>query len=184
MREKNNWQTLHTAIRYDNPWIEVSHRKVINPSGGEGIYGKIHFKNLAIGIVPLDEWYNTWLVGQYRYTLSQYSWEIPEGGCPIGTSPMISAKRELLEETGIVAAKWTPLLDIHTSNSVTDEFGHVFVAQNLTFQEAEPEDTEDLQIIKLPLEEAFEKVMNNEITDSLSVAALMKCMWWKEKGKI
>lgn len=182
--EQNNWQTLRTEIVYDNPWIEVTHRDVINPSGGKGIYGKIHFKNVAIGIIPLDEMYNTWLVGQYRYTLGQYSWEIPEGGCPIDTSPLATAKRELLEETGIVASKWTPLLDIHTSNSVTDEFGHAFVAQGLTFQEAEPEETEDLQLIKLPLAAAFEKVMNNEITDSLSVAALMKCMWWKQQGKI
>jgi 8-oxo-dGTP pyrophosphatase MutT (NUDIX family) len=184
MSDKNNWQTLHIEEVYDNPWIQVTHRDVINPSGGKGIYGKVHFKNLAIGIVPIDEEEHTWLVGQYRYTLDAYSWEIPEGGCPLGTSPIAAAQRELLEETGIVAKQWTPLLSMHISNSVSDEYGHVFVAQNLTVGVAEPEETEELQLIRIPLIDAFQKVMNGEITDSLSMVALMKCMLWKQEGKL
>ncbi len=177
----NPWQTLSVKKVYDNPWIQITHREVINPSGGTGIYGKIHFKNLAIGIVPLDEQLNTWLVGQYRYVLDQYSWEIPEGGCPLGTEPLATAKRELLEETGITALKWTKLLDLHTSNSVTDEFGHAYIAQELSFGTAMPEDTEDLQVKKLPFEKAFQMVMSNEITDSLSVAAILKTKLWLEQ---
>ncbi|MEM1328224.1 MAG: NUDIX hydrolase [Bacteroidota bacterium] len=184
MSDKKNWQTLDSKEVYDNPWIQVTHRNVINPSGGKGIYGKVHFKNLAIGVVPIDSEGHTWLVGQYRYTLDTYSWEIPEGGCPLGTSPLATAKRELLEETGITAAKWTPLLSMHISNSVTDEYGHVFVAQDLSFGAAKPEETEDLQLIRVPLQTAFEKVMDGEITDSLSMAALMKCMLWKQAGKL
>jgi 8-oxo-dGTP pyrophosphatase MutT (NUDIX family) len=184
MSDKNNWQTLHIEEVYDNPWIQVTHRDVINPSGGKGIYGKVHFKNLAIGIVPIDEEEHTWLVGQYRYTLDAYSWEIPEGGCPLGTSPIAAAQRELLEETGIVAKQWTPLLSMHISNSVSDEYGHVFVAQNLTVGVAEPEETEELQLIRIPLIDAFQKVMNGEITDSLSMVALMKCMLWKQEGRL
>ncbi|MEM9885548.1 MAG: NUDIX hydrolase [Bacteroidota bacterium] len=182
--QKSNWTTLKTETVYDNPWIEVTHRKVINPSGGAGIYGKVHFKNVAIGIVPLDKNYHTYLVGQYRYTLDAYSWEIPEGGCPIDTLPLDTAKRELLEETGIQAQKWTKLLKLHTSNSVTDEYGFAYVAQELSFGAAMPEETEDLQIKKLPLQAAFDMVMRNEITDSLSIAALMKAMWWWQEGKI
>ncbi|MEL6720805.1 MAG: NUDIX hydrolase [Bacteroidota bacterium] len=180
----NPWQTLSTKIAYDNPWIQVTHREVINPSGGKGIYGQVHFKNVAIGIVPLDEEYNTWLVGQYRYTLEEYTWEIPEGGCPLGTSTLETAKRELLEETGIQAQQWTELLKMHTSNSVTDEYGYAFVAKELTFGEAMPEETEDLKLRKLPFEEAFAMVMQGEITDSLSIAALMKCKLWMQEGKI
>lgn len=178
---ENPWQTLHTEVVYDNPWIQVTHNDVINPSGGAGIYGKVHFKNLAIGIVPLDEHQNTWLVGQYRYVLNQYSWEIPEGGCPIGTDPLDTAKRELLEETGITAKKWTKLLDLHISNSVTDEFGCAYVAQGLTFGKASPEETEDLQLRQLPFEEVFQMVMANEITDSLSVMAVLKTKLWLEQ---
>ena len=174
INEKNPWQTLNKKVAYDNPWISVSHREVINPSGNTGIYGVVQFKNIAVGVVPLDKELNTFLVGQYRYTLHQYSWEIPEGGCPKGTAPLETAKRELLEETGLRAKKWSELLEIHTSNSVTDEYGICYVAQELEQGEAEPEDTEELVIRKVPLHEAVRMVMDGKITDSLSVASLLK----------
>jgi ADP-ribose pyrophosphatase len=170
----NPWVTNQTDTAYDNPWIQVTHRQVTNPSGGAGIYGVIHFKNVAIGILPLDAAYNTWLVGQYRYTLNQYTWEIPEGGCPEGTDPLESAQRELHEETGILAEKWIPLLEVHTSNSVTDEYGMAFVAQQLSFGNAEPEETEQLHVRKLPFSEAVSMVLRGEITDSLSMIAILK----------
>lgn len=172
---ENPWSTLSTEEVYDNPWIQVTHRKVITPNGTDGIYGLVHFKNLAIGIVPVDEEGYTWLVGQYRYTLEQYSWEIPEGGCPIGKeSPLESAKRELLEETGLQAASWEPILDFHTSNSVTDEAGKIYIARVLTQGEAQPEHTEDLKVRRLPLQEALEMVYRSEITDLMSIAGLMR----------
>jgi len=171
---ENPWQTLTERTAYENPWIRVSHREVINPAGGAGIYGVVHFKNTAIGIVPVDEEGYTWLVGQYRYTLGRYSWEIPEGGGPIGTSTLESAQRELLEETGITAARWTPLLEMHLSNSVTDEYGVAYLAQDLSFGEAEPEDTEQLHVRRIPLREAVDMVMDGRITDALSMVALLK----------
>ncbi len=152
----------------------MRHREVVNPSGGDGIYGVVHFKNTAIGIVPLDDAGYTWLVGQYRYTLDRYSWEIPEGGCPLGTSLLASAQRELLEETGMTADRWTPLLEMHLSNSVSDEYGVAYLAQGLHFGIAEPEETEDLRLRKLPLREAVEMVLRGDITDALSMAALLK----------
>lgn len=170
----NPWRTLSIQEVYDNPWIKVTHREVLTPAGTPGIYGVVHFKNIAIGIVPVDEEGNTWLVGQYRYTLNQYSWEIPEGGCPEGTDPLDTAKRELKEETGIEATHWENLLDFHTSNSVTDEYGIAYLATGLSYGAAEPEETEDLQVKKLPLQEAIDMVMRGEITDSLSVMALLK----------
>ena len=180
----NPWKTISKKTVYENPWIEVSHRDVINPSGGKGIYGMVHFKNTAIGIIPLDENLNTWLVGQYRYTLEQYSWEIPEGGGLVGNDPLEGAKRELLEETGITAKKWTPLVEIHTSNSVTDEYGISYVAQELSFGEAEPEETEDLIVKKLPFQEVFEMTMRGEITDCFAVASIFKLQFILEKGLI
>jgi ADP-ribose pyrophosphatase len=172
---KNPWKTLDSKTVYDNPWIEVIENKVINPSGGDGIYGVVSFKNIAVGIVPLDEHYNTWLVGQYRYTLNEYSWEIPEGGCLIGSeSTLIAAQRELLEETGLHAEKWTEILKMHTSNSVTDEVAYTFVAQGLSEGDAAPEETEDLQVMKLPFDKAIEMCLNNEITDAFSIGSLFK----------
>ena len=181
---ENPWKTKTQKTVYDNPWISVSHREVVNPSGGDGIYGVVQFKNVAVGIVPLDEERNTWLVGQYRYTLNTYSWEIPEGGCPLGTDPLETAKRELLEETGIQAGDWKEILKTHTSNSVTDEVGYCFVAQQLSFGEAEPEETEDLVVKKLPFSEAVEMVMNGEITDSIAMNAILKVKLMMDRGLI
>jgi ADP-ribose pyrophosphatase len=172
--ENNPWQTLSSKQIYDNSWISLTEHQVINPSGGKGIYGEVNFKNLAIGVIVLDNNNNTWLVGQYRYPLKSYSWEIPEGGGPLHLDPLISAKRELQEETGISANSWTEIQRIHLSNSVSDELGIIFLAQDLSFGESEPEDTEQLIIRKLPFLEAYEMVLNGEITDSLSVAAILK----------
>lgn len=171
---QNPWKTLTQKTAYENPWIRVEHREVINPAGNPGIYGLVHFKNIAVGILPLDEDNHTWLVGQYRYTLGQYSWEIPEGGCPEGTDALATAKRELREETGIEAEEWRSLLDLHTSNSVTDEYGIAYLARGLSFGEAEPEDTEELKVKKVPFAEALRMVMEGEITDVLSQVTIMK----------
>jgi 8-oxo-dGTP pyrophosphatase MutT (NUDIX family) len=171
---RNPWQTLSIQEVYDNRWIKVTHREVLTPAGTPGIYGVVHFKNLAIGIVPIDDEGYTWLVGQYRYPLDQYTWEIPEGGCPQGTDPLETAKRELKEETGMQAEHWEQIIDFHTSNSVTDEYGISYLATGLSHGEAEPEETEELQVKKVPIEEAIGMVLRGEITDALSMMALMK----------
>ena len=179
---KNPWQTLSGKVHYDNPWISVTENQVINPGGGKGIYGVVHFKNLAIGIIPLDEEMNTWIVGQYRYTLNLYSWEMPEGGGMIGKPPLEAAKRELLEETGIIARNWTELLTLYTSNSVTDEFGIAYLARNLSFGQAQPEETEDLKVRKLPFEELVNMVLSGEITDAFTICAVLKAKLLLDKG--
>lgn len=171
---KNPWKRLKSKNIYSNPWIHVKEDLVINPNGGENIYGVVHFKNRAIGIIPVDEHGNTWLVGQYRYTLDEYSWEIPMGGGPLEIDSLESAKRELQEETGLEASEWKCVMRIHTSNSVTDELGYVFIATGLRLGESAPEETEKLELRKLHLEEAYRLVMENQITDSLSIAGIIK----------
>jgi len=182
--ESNPWKTQSSNIVYSNPWVDVHHDEIINPSGNQGIYGRVHFKNIAVGVIPLDDAYNTWIVGQYRYTLKNYSWEIPEGGCPRGTDPIESAKRELLEETGITATEWLKIMDLHTSNSVTDEIAHLYVAKNLKFGVAQPEETELLRIKKIPFDELYTITMNGEITDAMSVSAILKTKFLIDSGKV
>lgn len=168
------WKTKSTALVYENPWIGVSHNEVITPKGTDGIYGVVHFKNIAIGVIPIDDEGNTWLVKQSRYSLNQYTWEIPEGGCPQGESPLNAAKRELEEEVGVQARDWQQLMTMHLSNSVTDEFCVVFVARDLFAGQQQLEATEDIEVRKLPLRDAVDMVLRGEITDGISVAALLR----------
>lgn len=159
---------------YYSPWIRVQHAEVIHPTGAEGIYGSVHFENIAVGVIPIDEDGNTCLVGQYRYPTQRYSWEIPEGGCPKTEDPLEAAQRELLEETGLKASHWEVLLEnIQVSNSVTDELAILYVAKGLSIHMAQPEELEDLKVKKVPLEEAITMVFQGEITDSLSVMGLL-----------
>jgi 8-oxo-dGTP pyrophosphatase MutT (NUDIX family) len=168
------WKTKTSALIYENPWIKVTHDEVITPKGTDGIYGVVHFKNTAIGVVPIDNAGNTWLVKQSRYSLNQYTWEIPEGGCPQGERPLDAAKRELEEEVGLQANNWQELMTMHLSNSVTDEFCVVFVARDLFAGQQKLEATEDIECKKLPLIDAIEMVKRGEITDGISVAALLR----------
>lgn len=172
--ESNPWKTQGSKIVYDNPWITVAEDQVLNPAGKPGIYGNVHFKNRAVGIIPLDSEQNTWLVGQYRYTLNEYFWEIPMGGVLYSEDLLTGAQRELQEETGITAASWKQILTIHTSNCVTDEVGYVYLAQDLAFGDPQFDDTEELTIRKLPFPEVLGMVLDGTITDAISMAAILK----------
>lgn len=173
--EANPWTTLSTREVYDNKWIRVREDQVINPSGGRGIYGVVEFKNRAVGVVPVDDEGFTWLVGQYRYTHERYEWEIPEGGCPAGEELLECARRELLEETGLVAARYELIADgVQLSNSTTNEVAFLYVARGISFAQANPEDTEKLEVKRVPLQEAIRMAMQGEIRDGMSVIALLK----------
>jgi 8-oxo-dGTP pyrophosphatase MutT (NUDIX family) len=183
MSEKNSnetevkvggWQRISSRIAYENPWIRVSHEQVKTPGGTDGIYGLVHFKGTAVGVVPVDDEGNTWLVRQSRYTLNQFTWEIPEGGAKENEPTLACAKRELAEEAGLQAAEWEELLRIHTSNSVTDEAGVLYLARGLSPCAQNLDPTEDIELRKLSLADAVRMVLRGEITDALSVAALLR----------
>ncbi len=184
MNSHNPWKVLNSKKIYDNNWISLTEHQVINPSGGEGIYGEVHFKNIAIGILPLDEDLNTWLVGQYRFPLKNYSWEIIEGGGLLDIDPIISAQRELAEESGLTAQMFTEIQRLHLSNSVSDELAIIYLAQGLQLGKSSPEETEELVIRKLPFDEAYHMVIDGTITDSMSVAAILKTKILIQEGKI
>lgn len=170
---ENPWKKLSSKEIYRNQWIRLREDKIITPTGKPGIYGVIEAKP-AIGVVPVTSTLETFLVGQYRYTLNIYSWEIPEGGGAENEDPLAGAKRELQEETGLVATKWTFLDTLYTSNSFTNEIGYIYLAEDLHQGNAAPDDTEKLQVKKLPFEEVWHMVLNYEIKDSLAIIGLMR----------
>lgn len=176
------WRKLSSKVHYENDWMRVLEDRVINPRGGRNDYGHVRFKNRAVAILPLDEHGNTWLVGQERYTLDAWSWELPMGGAPGSEALIDAAKRELREETGLTATRWTELMRLHLSNSITDEVGIVFVAEELEAGETEFDETEKLEVRKLPFADALAMVMSGEITDALSVAALLKAARLRDAG--
>ena len=174
IQKVGGWRQLGVKEIYENPWIKVTHETVKTPNNTDGIYGVVHFKSRAVGILPVDDEGYTWLVKQSRYPLNQYTWEIPEGGAPIDESPLLAAQRELREETGLSANKWEPWLRLHLSNSVTDEEAIVYLATELSPGEMALEDTEDIQVSYMPLQQAINMAINGEITDAISVCALLK----------
>lgn len=182
--EDNPWKIKSEKLVYENPWISLIHYDVINPSGGDGIYGKVHFKNLAIGIIAVDDERNTYLIGQFRFTINEYSWEIPEGGCPHNEDPLEAAKRELQEETGFTASHWQFLGEAFLSNSVSDEKTLLYLATGLTKGEAAPEETELLHLKKISLDEAFEMANDGRLTDAVTLLTLQKLQLLLLKEKL
>ena len=171
--ERSPWQTLGSREVYDNPWIRVREDAVIRPDGERGIYGIVHYKNRAVGVLAVEGDF-IYLVGQYRYPLERYSWEIPEGGCPEGEDTLDAARRELEEETGLRAASWEKMGEAHLSNSVSDEYAVWYLATGLTQGEHSPEGTEQLVVRRVPFARALEMALGGEITDALSLLAIMK----------
>ena len=166
------WTRRTRRVAYENPWITVWHDEVTRPDGEAGIYGVVHFANLAVGALAIDDAGRVPLVGQHRYALDRYSWEIPEGGVPDGESPLDGARRELREETGIEAADWLELGRSHLSNSVSDEEAVLFLATGLTHGEATPDGTESLAVRWVPFDEVLAMTLDGRISDAMTILAV------------
>jgi ADP-ribose pyrophosphatase len=166
------WRRRTRRTVYQNAWLEVWHDEVDRPDGGPGIYGVVHFASRAVGVVVVGDDGRLLLVGQHRYTLDEYSWEVPEGGVGPDETLEDGARRELREETGYEADTWRSLFRFSTSNSVTDEVGEMFIATGLRAGEASPDATEDLATRWATLEEVLSEIERGEIHDLMTIAAV------------
>ena len=176
------WLRLSRRVAYENAWVTVWHDEVTRPDGQPGIYGLVHFANLAVGVVVLDDEDRVLLVGQHRYTVDAMSWEIPEGGVPAGESALDGARRELREETGVTATDWRELGRLHLSNSVSDEAAVLFQARAAHHGEADPDGTEQLEVRWLPFEAVLAMTLDGRITDALSVCAIQRVALERHRG--
>ncbi|KQZ30986.1 NUDIX hydrolase [Caulobacter sp. Root1472] len=192
MSEKPSWLKAHGApwgvtretVVYDNPWITLTEYDAVAPTGRPALYGKVTFKNRAIGVVPLHADGTVTLVGQNRFPHANYSWEIPEGGAPLDEDPLDGAKRELAEEVGLQAADWRLILTMELSNSITDEICHGYLAMDLTPTATAPDDTEDLAIARVPFGQALDAAVSGHMPDSLTVALLLRVHHMAVKGQL
>lgn len=173
-RVPSPWKKISSEVKYENRWIRLIEDQVINPAGKPGIYGVVHYKMCAVAVIPLDEENNTWIVGQYRYPLDSYEWEIVEGGCHDGDVPLETARRELLEEAGLRANHFEMILEMQLSNSCTDELSYSYIARGITVAKPHPEEDEQFEIRKLPFHEVYQMVMSGQIRDALSIASILK----------
>jgi ADP-ribose pyrophosphatase len=183
MSRRNPFVIVSSREVYDNPWIALTEHAVEKPRGGQGIYGVVHFKNRAVGVVPYADG-KVWLVGQHRFPLDVFSWEIPAGGAPFHEELEACARRELAEETGLVASRVTKLFSMHLSNSVTDEIAHVYLATELTQGPTAWEDTEELTVCTLGIDALLQRVLTGEITDSMTVAAAFRLKLMQLDGSL
>jgi 8-oxo-dGTP pyrophosphatase MutT (NUDIX family) len=178
------WGVTSQKLVYDNPWITVTEYQAVAPTGRPALYGKVGFKNQAIGIVPLHADGTVTLVGQHRFARANYSWELPEGGAPLDEDPLEGAKRELAEEVGLAAADWREILTMELSNSVTDEVCRGYLALDLTPTATAPDETEDLATARVPFPEALEAAVAGHMPDSLTVALLLRVHHMAVKGEL
>lgn len=178
------WTVLAERDVYDNPWLALQEYDALAPTGAKALYGVVRHKNLAIAILPLFEDGTTVMIGQHRFPLGDYSWELPEGGGPLGVDPLESAKRELREEAGLEAAEWREALRFQLSNSVTDERGFGYLATGLTLTATEPDATESLQIVRAPFREVLDAALAGHILDMPTLAILLRAYHMAREGAL
>jgi len=174
------WKCLSSREIYRNQWLRLREDQVIHPGGKPGVYGVIEFPP-AVGIVVVDRDEHVHLVGQHRYAVDVYSWEVPAGAAHNGEEPLAAAQRELREETGFIAGQWEPLGYSYPLNGAANCVYHMFLAQHLEPCERQPDETEFLESKCIPLATALQQALSGEITDAFTVVAVLRA-WHRLKG--
>jgi 8-oxo-dGTP pyrophosphatase MutT (NUDIX family) len=178
------WRVTACTRFHDNPWFAADDYDAVAPTGASAKYYLLHFKNWAVGVIPLHTDGTISLVGQWRFPFAAYSWELPEGGQPRGEDPLHGAKRELREEAGLEAADWAPILEMQLSNASSDEVAFLYLATDLTPVPVEPDATEELAVARVPFREALKAATTGKIKDALTVAALLRLYHMAQEGEL
>jgi 8-oxo-dGTP pyrophosphatase MutT (NUDIX family) len=178
------WTVKSVSQPFQNDWFKIDSYSVIHPGGADGTYSVIRPRRLAVGVLPVEADGRVHLVGQWRFALGRYSWEMPEGGAEPGEAPLMCAVRELAEETGLRAGELREILEMDLSNSLSDERCIIFLATDLTPGEASPEPTEELQRRTAPFTELLDRVVCGHIRDSMTVAAVLRAHHMAVRGEL
>lgn len=180
------WKPGTERVVFESAWITVVEQTAIAPTGKPAPYGLVRFKNLAVAVLPIDDDGAVTLVGQHRFPLGDYSWELPEGGSPLGEDPLEGAKRELAEETGLAAAEWREVMRAQLSNSVTDEqmIGYLALGLSPAGVAHAADDTEAITLVRLPFREALDAALAGYLPDMLTVAMLLRGYHMAKEGSL
>jgi ADP-ribose pyrophosphatase len=178
------WTVKSVARDFENDWLAVDVHQVVHPGGREGTYGVVRVRRLAIGVLPVEPDGRVYMVGQWRFPLKRYSWEMPEGGAEPGEDAQACARRELLEETGFTAGKLERILALDLSNSLTDERAILFLATDLTPGDARPEDTEVLKRRSAHFLDVLNRAADGRIRDAMTVAAVLRAHHMAVTGQL
>ena len=180
----NPWIVKGVAHAFENDWFRIDEHDVIRPDGAKGYYGVIRVRRLAVGVLPIDAGGCVHLVGQWRFPLARYSWEMPEGGAEPGEDARACAERELAEETGLRAREWVQVLEMDLSNSLTDEQAVIFIATDLSPGESDPDPTEVLKRRQARFLDVLERVADGRIRDTMTVAAMLRAHHMAVTGQL
>jgi 8-oxo-dGTP pyrophosphatase MutT (NUDIX family) len=178
------WTTKSVSQPFQNDWFKIDSYAVIHPGGADGVYSVIRPRRLAVGVLPIEADGRVHLVGQWRFALGRYSWEMPEGGADPGEPALMCAVRELAEETGLRAGELHVILEMDLSNSLSDERAIMFLATDLTPGEANPEPTEVLKRRTAHFTELLDRVVGGHIRDSMTVAAVLRAHHMAVTGEL
>jgi 8-oxo-dGTP pyrophosphatase MutT (NUDIX family) len=172
-----------SEIKYQNPWITVREDKVLHPNGQAGIFGVVNYGS-GVAILPIDDDGNVYLVREYKYALGDWSLEVAAGGIEPNEPPETAARRELKEELGIVAGKWTYLGSVHPITTIIEHVQHQFLARNLSFGAAELEETEQIELVKMPIEDTYELIKTGKIVNGAAIALILRAMLFLNEERL
>ena len=178
------WRSLGDSVLVDTPWMRVTRHPAIAPTGADADYVVVRPKNVGTGVLPLHDDGTVSLVGQHRFALMRYSWEMPEGGAPEGEDPFEAVKRELAEEAGLTAQHWRAALDLDLSNSITDERAMAWVAWGLSETETAPDETEVFLTARVPFRDLMAEIARGAVRDGLTVATAYRAYHMAREGEL